>query len=87
MGIKKLSSYFVRYILVIFIFVSCFIFKPSDAYAKSANTLAGLRADLKDLEAQKKANDSKRYVKYDSNFHKRNILKIIVKSINLSISC
>ena len=60
MSIKKLSSYFVRYILAIFIFVSCFIFKPSEAYAKSANTLAGLRADLKDLEAQKRANDSKK---------------------------
>ena len=60
MSIKKLICYFIRYVLAIIIFVSCFIFKPSNAYAKSANTLAGLRADLKDLEAQKRANDSKK---------------------------
>lgn len=47
MSIKKLICYFIRYVLAIIIFVSCFIFKPSNAYAKSANTLAGLRADLK----------------------------------------
>ena len=60
MSVKKLICYFIRYVLAIIIFVSCFIFKPSNAYAKSANTLAGLRADLKDLEAQKRANDSKK---------------------------
>ena len=60
MSIKKLICYFIRYVLAIIIFVSCFIFKPSNAYDKSANTLAGLRADLKDLEAQKEQMIAKR---------------------------
>ena len=60
MNIKKLSGYFLRYFLAIFIFVSSFIFKPMVSEAKSANTLAGLRADLKDLEAQKRANDNQK---------------------------
>ena len=60
MNVKKLSGYFLRYFLAIFIFVSSFIFKPMVSEAKSANTLAGLRADLKDLEAQKRANDNQK---------------------------
>lgn len=76
MGIRKLIEYFIRYMLAIFIFVSCFIFSPSNAYAASANTLAGLRKDLKDLESQKKANDNKKNLtQSEINTNKNNINK------------
>ena len=59
MSFKKLSGYFLRYILAIFIFVSCFIFKPNEAYAK-ANTFGELKQELASLQAQQKANNNKK---------------------------
>lgn len=59
MSVKKLSGYFVRYILAIFIFVSCFIFKPADTYAK-ANTFGELKQELADLKAKQQANNNKK---------------------------
>ena len=49
----------VRYILAIFIFVSCFIFKPADTYAK-ANTFGELKQELADLKAKQQANNNKK---------------------------
>ena len=59
MSLKKLSIYFLRYILAIFIFVSCFIFKPNVTYAK-ANTFGELKQELAELQAQQKANNNKK---------------------------
>ncbi len=59
MSFGKLCGYFVRYVLAIFIFVSCFIFKPSETYAKS-NTFGELKQELATLQAQQKANNNKK---------------------------
>lgn len=56
MTIKKLSEYFLRYILSIFIFVSCFLFSPNEYDALSSSdptTLAELRQELKKLQKKK----------------------------------
>lgn len=54
MGFKKLSEYFVRYILVIVIFASCFLVSPDDVSAASEpTTLAELRQELKRLQKKK----------------------------------
>ena len=59
MSLKKLTEYFLKYILAIFIFVSCFIFKPNVTYAK-ANTFGELKQELAELQAQQKANNNKK---------------------------
>lgn len=59
MSLKKISEYFLRCFLAIFIFVSCFIFKPNEAYAK-ANTFGELKQELATLQAQQKANNNKK---------------------------
>lgn len=56
----KIIEYFIRYILVIVLFVSCFVVNPDYVKAtSSATTLAELRAELKALQAEKSANESK----------------------------
>lgn len=59
-SIRQLGSFFIRYLLVISILVIYFIEPiPVDAAVKS-NTLRGLRSELAQLEAKKKANADKK---------------------------
>ena len=53
----KYISYFVRYLFV-FLILSVYILEPMRVAASSSNTLRGLRAELADLQAQKRKNDS-----------------------------
>lgn len=59
--IKKLSGYFVRYILVLSIIGLCFM-EPLvvSAATDKQNTLRGLRAELSELKAKKQANANKK---------------------------
>lgn len=59
MKIKELLSNFIRYILVLSIFTIYFI-NPVPVSAKHANTLAGLRSELKELETKKRDNANKK---------------------------
>lgn len=71
--IKKYSSYFIRYILVISIITLYFI-APIKVDAKEANTLRGLRNELSQLEAKKKANSEKKSLtKSQINTNTKNI--------------
>lgn len=65
---KKLSGYFIRYILVIALTFLCFAFpKPVEAKS-SASTLRELRAELKELQAKKNStNSQKNYTKKEIN--------------------
>lgn len=87
MNIKRLSEYFIRYILAIVLFVSCFIFKVEDASAKSeATTLAELRQELKELQAKKQKTQSQKAMteaqKRQRNNDIRNANQEIVNSEN-----
>ena len=53
----KYISYFVGYVFV-FLILSVYILEPMRVAASSSNTLRGLRAELADLQAQKRKNDS-----------------------------
>ena len=76
MSIKKLSEYFIRYILAIFIFVSCFIFKPYEIEAKSeATTLAELRQELKELQAKKQKTQNQKAVTEAQKRQRNNDIK------------
>ena len=57
MKIKQLVEYFIRYMFV-FLILSIYILEPMQVSAASSNTLRGLRAELADLQAQKRKNDS-----------------------------
>lgn len=57
MTVNKLGEYFVRYIFV-FLILSIYILEPMQVSAASSNTLRGLRAELAELQAQKRKNDS-----------------------------
>lgn len=58
---KKLTGYFIRYILVIMIFVSSFILDVRDVNAESkATTLGELKEELRVLENQHKNNENKK---------------------------
>jgi len=81
MSVKKLSGYFVRYILAIFIFVSCFIFKPADTYAK-ANTFGELKQELADLKAKQQANNNKKNLTKNQIASKNNDINNAEKEID-----
>ena len=81
MCVKKISGYFVRYILAIFIFVSCFIFKPADTYAK-ANTFGELKQELADLKAKQQANNNKKNLTKNQIASKNNDINNAEKEID-----
>ena len=55
MRMKKLCEYFIRYIFVFLILGVCFL-EPVQVNAEEANTLRGLRQELKELQDQKRKN-------------------------------
>ena len=57
MKIKQVVEYFIRYMFV-FLILSIYILEPMHVSAASSNTLRGLKAELADLQAQKRKNDS-----------------------------
>ena len=76
MNINKLSEYFIRYMLAILLFVSCFVFKTSDVSAKSeATTLAELRQELKELQAKKQKTQSQKAYTEAQKRQKNNDIK------------
>lgn len=76
MNINKLSEYFIRYMLAILLFVSCFVFKTSDVSAKSeATTLAELRQELRELQAKKQKTQSQKAYTEAQKRQKNNDIK------------
>ena len=59
MRMKKLCEYFIRYIFVFLILGVCFL-EPVQVNAEEANTLRGLRQELKELQDQKRKNDNQK---------------------------
>ena len=68
MRMKKLCEYFIRYIFVFLILGVCFL-EPVQVNAEEANTLRGLRQELKELQDQKRKNELRIKVKegYQTN--------------------
>lgn len=56
MNLKKLSSYFIRYIFV-FLILSLYILEPMNATAKEGETLQDLKDELAELKRQKAENE------------------------------
>lgn len=53
MRMKKLCEYFIRYIFV-FLILGVYFLEPVQVNAEEANTLRGLRQELKELQDQKR---------------------------------
>lgn len=76
MNIKRISEYFLRCFLAIFIFGSCFIITPSEVTAASkATTLKELKEELTALQKQ-----------YKNNEYKKTLTKQEIANKNLAIA-
>ena len=64
MRMKKLCEYFIRYIFVFLILGVCFL-EPVQVNAEEANTLRGLRQELKELQDQKRKNDNQKQANHE----------------------
>ena len=82
MSFKKLCGYFVRYILTIMLFLSCFLVYPDNTLAK-ANTFGELKQELANLQAQQKANNNKKSLTKSQITSKSNDISTAEKEIQI----
>lgn len=83
--IIKYSGYFVRYVMAIFIFVTCFVITPTEAEAASeATTLAELRQELERLKQKKKNYDSQKAMSETEKRNKNNEIRQASEEIKQS---
>lgn len=83
-NIKKLSGYFVRYMLVVAIISLGFLEPCVVSAASKDNTLRGLRSELSALQAKKKANANKKALTQSEINNKNNQINDSYNKINES---